>query len=138
VTTNCDAANYIFGYYGYNLNGLSYYSPGTALGANLFPTGATLSFTKTTGVAANHYGINVRGTLLFIDLWKNGLSILFKEGGYNRFQFDYQMEDIVGEYLCGLNNYDHLDVFDDWFTHSATTIGLSIQATTAGYAWGIK
>ena len=80
----CNAANYVFGYYGYNLVGLSYYSSLLTLGANLFPSGATLSYSNS-GIASAHYGVHLRATLLFIDQWTNGMSILFQEGGLNRF-----------------------------------------------------
>jgi len=58
----------------------------------MFPSGAYITYTDASlfaGVA--HYGVHFRATLLFIDDWVNGMSILFTEGGYNRHQFYYQM-----------------------------------------------
>jgi len=86
----------------------------------------------------DHYGIHFRATLLFIDQWTNGMTILFQEGGYNRFSFTYQMGGITGEYLCGLNYHDHIDVVDDWYQHTSSSTILKIFATTDGFAWGIK
>ena len=105
----------------------------------MFPTGATLTFTDNalfTGTA--HYGVHFRATLLFIDDWTNGLSIMFTEGGYNRYQFNYQMQDIPGEYLCGYNTHDHLDNVDFWFGHTANSINLKIYTSSSSVAWGIK
>lgn len=73
---NCSKNTYVFGYYGYNNKGLSYYSSGLAEGINLFPDGAAIKYNK--AVSTAHYGIHLRGTLLFIDDWKNGLKILFQ------------------------------------------------------------
>lgn len=49
------------------------------------------------------------------------------------------MEGIAGEYLCGLNYDDHMDVVDNWFPHTDSAItNLMIMATTKQFAWGIK
>jgi len=58
----------------------------------LFPKGAKLSYYNAaafTGI--NHYGIHIRATILFIDNWRNGMSVLFVEGGMNRFEASFQM-----------------------------------------------
>ena len=48
------------------------------------------------------------------------------------------MEDIVGEYLCGRNYWDHHDVIDFVFPHTGTSIDLDIEVTHDNYAWGMK
>lgn len=48
------------------------------------------------------------------------------------------MGGITGEYLCGLNYHDHIDVVDDWYQHTSSSTILKIFATTDGFAWGIK
>lgn len=134
---SCTSSAYVFGYYGYNNNGTVYYNNALSAGLNLFPVGAKLVYNKASLVA--HYGIHLRATLLFIDQWVNGMSILVQENGKNAFSFTYQMEGIAGEYLCGLNYDDHLDVMDNWFTHTGSSItNLVIKASTDYYAWGIK
>jgi hypothetical protein len=85
---------YVFGYYGYYnqgvysfstvsyntyLNGASVTS-GTTLtyGQSMFPQGATLTFSNLASFSGTaHYSVHVRMTLLFIDDWTNGMSILF-------------------------------------------------------------
>jgi len=130
-STNCAASTYYFGYYGYDLD----------TGNSLFPDGATLIYDLASYTNA-HYGIKVRATLLFIDLWYNNMSILFSSGTgsskINAMQFNYQMEEVAGEYLCGRNYHDHLDVADGWFKHNETSIHLEVKANVNGMAWGIK
>ena len=135
----CSSATYIFGYYGYHNNGTVYWDPTLSLGmgVSLFPVGAQLVYNQVN--LASHYGIHLRATLLFIDQWVNGMAILVQENNTNAFSFNYQMEGIAGEYLCGLNYDDHLDVMDDWFAHTASSINnLIIKASIDYYAWGIK
>ena len=57
----------------------------------MFPDSATINFNKPSFTSLAHYGIHFRATLLFIDDWTNGMQILFTEGGFNRYQFTYQM-----------------------------------------------
>jgi hypothetical protein len=134
---SCDSSTYVFGYYGVNNNGTLYYNPALPAGLNLFPVGAKLVYSRAS--LAAHYGVNMRATLLFIDQWVNGMSILVQENGKNAFSFTYQMEGIAGEYLCGLNYDDHLDVMDGWFAHTASSItDLTVRASNDYYAWGIK
>ncbi|MFM7851683.1 MAG: hypothetical protein ACKO96_07120, partial [Flammeovirgaceae bacterium] len=66
---------WVFGYYGYNLFGHPYYSSSITAGRSLFPNNAALKYNKAS-ITQAHYGIRVRATLLFIDQWTNGLSIL--------------------------------------------------------------
>lgn len=62
----CSTANYVFGYYGYNLFGQSYYSASVTAGQSHFPSTAALKYNKAS-VTQAHYGIRIRATLLFID-----------------------------------------------------------------------
>jgi hypothetical protein len=134
---SCTSGAYVFGYYGLNNKGNPYFNSGLPEGQNLFPSDAKLVYNRAS--VAAHYGIHIRATLLFIDQWTNGLSILVQENSNNAFEFTYQMEGIAGEYLCGLNYDDHLDVLDNWFPHNSASItNLIIKASTASYAWGIK
>ena len=48
------------------------------------------------------------------------------------------MEEVKGEYLCGLNYHDHIAVIDFWFPHNTTNVNLEITASTTNNAWGIK
>jgi hypothetical protein len=48
------------------------------------------------------------------------------------------MANIIGQYLCGRNYHDHIDVVDNWFAHSDTAVDLIIKANKNGYAWGIR
>jgi hypothetical protein len=105
----------------------------------MFPDGAKLTYTNNnafTGI--NHYAVHFRATLLFIDDWTNGMSILFTEGGYNRYQFNYQMENVPGEYLCGYNTHDHLDLVEFTFSHISDSLIMDITASVNKMAWGIK
>jgi len=70
-----------------NLNNAYYSSAGgnPGVGGSWFPAGATLTYNKASGVTVSHYGIRVRATILFIDEWRNGMTILFQEAGFNRF-----------------------------------------------------
>ena len=89
----CTSSEYVFGYWGY-YNSLVYSSPqaGVSLSNSMFPSSASLTYSNPTAfTSTSHYGVHFRATLLFIDDWTNGMSILFTEGGYNRYQFDYQM-----------------------------------------------
>jgi hypothetical protein len=139
VQGSCSSSSYVFGYYGYYNQGIYPVIPGFSYGDNMFPQGATLTYSSSTVFAGTpHYGVHFRATLLFIDDWTNGMSILFTEGGYNRYQFDYQMEGLAGEYLCGYNTFDHQDLVNFWFKHLADSINLKIYATAKGVAWGIK
>ena len=89
---SCSNADYVFGYYGYyNKNvypaGLSY-----SYGQSMFPSMATLFYTNPTAFSGvDHYAVNFRATILFIDDWSNGLSIIFSEGGSTRFLATFQM-----------------------------------------------
>lgn len=146
---------YIFGYYGYyNLGVYSFTSvsystylngatvtAGTTLtyGQSMFPNGATLTYSNSGAFTGTpHYSVNVRMTLLFIDDWTNGMSILFFEGGQSRYQFDYKMEGVVGEYLCGYASYDHHDVADFTFTHTSDSLNLKVYSAALGMHWAIK
>lgn len=92
---SCTSSAYVLGYYGYNNKGNPYYDSSiTPEGKNLFPAGASVKYNK--GSLAAHYGVHLRATILFIDQWKNGLSILVQENGKNGFSFTYQMEGIAG------------------------------------------
>lgn len=134
---SCDSSTYVFGYYGYGYAGLPYTS--STSGASLFPAGAKLVYNNIGGITLAHYGIHIRATILFIDEWINGMTINFVENGLNRFQFAYQMKGVAGEYLCGLNTHDHMDVVDNWFSHTTSSItNLQIMSSVNGYAWGIK
>lgn len=48
------------------------------------------------------------------------------------------MQNVLGEYLCGLNYHDHITVIDFWFPHTTTSVNLVISASTSTYSWGIK
>jgi hypothetical protein len=65
-TNSCTTANYVFGYYGYNLYGQSYYTASIGAGKSLFPSNAALKYNKPS-IPINHYGIRIRATILFID-----------------------------------------------------------------------
>ena len=74
----CGQGTYVFGYYGYYNEAVYTTSLALSYGISMFPSGATITFTDAalfSGVA--HYGVHFRATLLFIDDWTNGLSILF-------------------------------------------------------------
>jgi hypothetical protein len=89
---SCASSTYVFGYYGYYNQGVYSFSSALSFGSSLFPTGATLSYSNSaafTGI--NHYSVNIRATILFIDVWSNGMSVLFVEGGINRFEASFQM-----------------------------------------------
>lgn len=139
---SCTSANYVFGYYGYyneKVYSSALTSPPSSYGQNMFPNGAKLTYTNTGAFTSiNHYAMHIRATVLFIDDWSNGMSILFAEGGKNRFQLSFQMEGVPGEYLCGYNTYDHHDIADSTFDHSSADVALSIYSASNGYAWGIK
>lgn len=93
----CQSSNYVFGYYGYYNEHVYSTTLGLTYGTNMFPSGAKLTYTNNAAFSStDHYAVHFRATLLFIDDWTNGMSILFTEGGYNRFQFDYQMEGVPG------------------------------------------
>lgn len=48
------------------------------------------------------------------------------------------MEEVRGEYLCGLNYHDHIAVVDFWFAHNTSTVNLQISVSTSTNSWGIK
>ena len=48
------------------------------------------------------------------------------------------MEGVVGEYLCGRNYYDHIDIIEFWFDHTTNSIDLEITVSDDKYAWGVR
>ena len=135
---SCASSTYVLGYYGY-FNAAVYSGiTGFSNDASMFPDSARITYNNPSFTTAAHYGVHFRATLLFIDDWVNGMSILFTEGGFNRFQFQYQMENMPGEYLCGYSTYDHQDVVDFTFNHTSNSINMDIYASVNLSMWGIK
>ena len=48
------------------------------------------------------------------------------------------MENVVGEYLCGRSELDHIDVADFWFPHTSTSLSMEISISDDGFAWGVR
>lgn len=86
---------------------------------------ATLTYTSSdTALSSAHYGIHFRAAILFIDEWQNSMSVVFKEGTEVVHAHFFSMEFIMGEYLCGRNFEDHIEVADFWYAHTTASIDL--------------
>jgi hypothetical protein len=126
-TAVCGGFTWLFGFSSYTISTMM---------LNWLPV--KLSYSSSGFSNGGHYGIHFRGTFLFVDEWKSTMSIIFREGGKDIYSYNYLMEQVKGEYLCGQNYHDHITVIDFWFSHNTPGVSLEITASTTTNSWGLK
>lgn len=112
-TASCGSFTWVFGYSSYIVSTMTLNFPSVKL-----------TYTSSTYSNGAHYGIHFRATFLFIDQWKSTASIIFREGSKDIYAYNYGMETVKGEYLCGQNYHDHIGIIDFYFPHTTTNVNL--------------
>jgi hypothetical protein len=112
-TASCGNITWVFGYSSYIVSTMTLNFPSVKL-----------TYTSSSYSNGAHYGLHFRATFLFIDQWKSTASIIFREGSRDIYSYNYGMETLKGEYLCGQNYHDHIAIIDFYFSHTSTNVNL--------------
>ena len=131
-TGGCPSGDYKIGYYGYTSSSQSNFGKAKIK--------YEITQAQIDAVHSNHYGFHFKATLLFIDFWPNGIKMNFRSNGQGVHTYVYDMEDIIGEELCGRSFHDHHEVVEFTFLHTdlPEDVYIEIECTDLGYQWGIK